>query len=116
MSQEGLFFLIGLLLWMLSVGLMVALGSVGVILLLSFFITVLLVFFWRYLIPTFYTSRIREFCQEALDEAGPAFTCSCGYGVVLETKPGMLFGTVLYVRMYPLGYDNDGNNGNLELV
>ena len=88
--------------------------------LLTLFAAPVLMVLWCYLIPTFHSSKIQEFCQEALEKARPAFTRSCGYGVVLETKPGMLFGTVLYVRMYPLNNDdnnnNKGNNGNHELV
>ena len=113
------FLLIGCFLWMLMPLLIMVLGSPIGSLLAQVIVPVLLGLFWRYQMQTFYTSRIREFCQEALDEAGPAFTCSCGYSVVLETKPGMLFGTNLYVRMYPLNNNNNndkGNNGSLELV
>ena len=111
------FGLIGAFLWMLFGPILSVLGGLGAILLLSFFVTVLLVLFWRYQIVTLYDSWVQNIYHEALEKAGPAFTRSCGYGVVLETKPGMLFGTVLYVRMYPLKNNNNkGNKGNHELV
>ena len=84
--------------------------GLGGMLLACFFIPVLLALFWRYQMQTFFTSQIREFWHKVLEKAAPAFTRSCGYGVVLKTKPGMLFGTVLNVRMYPLNNNNKGNH------
>ena len=108
--------LIGFFLWILSFVLMIALDSPDGALVALAIVPVLLVLFWRYQMQTFYTSQIREFWHKVVEKAAPAFTRSCGYGVVLETKPGMLFGTVLYVRMYPLNNNDKGNNGSLELV
>ena len=109
------YFSAGFVLWVVSILVMLAKGTFGAFPAMWSWLLVLICV--RVAISqTYYSNEMQKLCLEAVEKAAPAFTRSCGYGVVFEAKPGALFGTAAYLRMYPLNSNNNNNNSGDGLV